>query len=78
MKMKTGKQITEYEVIDRSDVDTIYDKDIAMTYSFSNIKEATRWIQELLTEFGADARLITAYERQYDEFGNYVRSERFF
>lgn len=72
MILRSNIYTTIYDVIDRTDSND------GKVYTFANIKGATRWIKELITEFEVPAEMITAYEREYDEFGNHIRSDKFF
>ena len=72
MILRSNINTIVYDVIDRSDSND------EKVYTFADIKGATRWIKELITEFEAPAEMITAYEREYDESGNYIRSDKFF
>lgn len=72
MILSTKSNYNIYEVIDRTDTAR------PVTYSFTSIKGATRWIKELLTVFDCSADLITGYERTYTEHGDLVSNDNFF
>ena len=64
MKLATGETYKAYFVTDH--------EDNARTYQFNTVDSAKRWAQELIEVFETDPENITVYEREYDEFGNWL------
>ena len=70
MLLASHKSYTYYEVIDLLDSHK--------TYGFDSMGEAVRWLKELIEDFDADAKNLSMYARDYDEFGNLVSQTKLY